>query len=212
MNNVNGPTLENDGFEVIDRSIFWPSETSMNAAKKRVLSLAQSYELKFDQPGCVRRYLDDKRFLSVVSGWLLNPIFENMMTSYFRSNELAINFIRYREPKAQAGLQSWHIDWKENHRRQRIEVFIALDDTHEANGCTQIKFSAGDSIYYAAMSAGSVLVMDSTIEHRGGLNKSGRPRRLLDIQIALYETLPNDQYVAKYPFKPPPSTHFHFVE
>ena len=121
---------------------------------------------------------------------------------------MAVNFIRYREPKHQDGLQSWHIDWQENHRRERIEVFIALDDTYEANGCTQIKFSAEESIFYAAMSAGSVLVMDSTIEHRGGLNKTGMPRRLLDIQIALQKTLLSDQYVAKYPLKDSPLNSF----
>jgi len=119
---------------------------------------------------------------------------------------LAVNFIRYREPKAQAGLQDWHIDWKENQWRERIEVFIALDDTHQDNGCTQIKSSSTGSTFHGVMSAGSILVMDSILEHRGGMNKTGKPRRVIDIQIALRKTLSNDQYVAKYPLKRPAPT------
>ena len=193
------PILETDGFQVLDRSLFCIDETSVGSHRSKVLSAADQHELESDQPGCVRRYLDSVSFLSSIMHWLANPHLEQLLTDYFRSHELAVHFIRYREPRKRQGLQDWHIDWKEGTLRERVEVFIALDDIHAGNGCTQIRSASMKHPYDAVMSAGSVLVMDSTIYHRGTLNDSGERRRIIDIQVALQNTVSTDGYVSPYP-------------
>ena len=125
------------------------------------------------------RLIEDETILAIVDAFLAK--------NYLLAAALAINVHPGETP------QPWHIDdgagglgLPRPRPPSGISTIWAFDDFTQTNGATEIvpgshrwpdgRAPKANEIYKVIMKAGSVLVFDGTITHRGGANTSNAPR------------------------------------
>lgn len=136
-----------------------------------------------DQPGALRYHLSGKTIERFLAPWLTCPILEDLGHAMFGSDQMQVNYIRYREPLYGRGLQRLHRDWDNKYSQRRLEVFIAFDPVTPANGCTEIIDLTTGNPVLITLDPGCVLLLDSSILHRGTRNRSGERRRVISFQV-----------------------------
>jgi len=150
-------------------------------------------EILYDQPGAERYNLNElanSNFVKLFEKNILNTFLRN----YFKSNFIFLRYLRFRNPLLGQGEQEFHIDWYKNHKFKRMEFFFLLDDMTTDNGCLRIKNE--NKIINIEASSGTVILINSSIEHGGSKNYSGLNRRVLSCQIAC-DLLPNETFLKK---------------
>ncbi len=192
--------LQREGYVILDVGLFFKSKKQMEIQRKRLEMLLLSRALVDDQAGAIRYHLDDLCALQTFIRWLMNPLLIKLMRGFISSEDLQINYVRYREPYYGGGLQRFHYDWHPDSPERRIEVFIAFDDIDRENGCTQIISPITGNIIDLPLTSGSVLCLNSCLSHRGTRNRSGNRRRLVSMQIAR-QTDNTSPQVSGFPLK-----------
>ena len=116
--------------------------------------------------------------------------------------EFSISAVEFREPKKNNQKQSLHMDWlpreKKSDNFEMLLFFLYLDDSNYKNGATQLVPKSHLKISYPEVygnvlkkfkseitinaKKGDVLILNANIWHRGGSNKNGKKRGLLNIE------------------------------
>ncbi len=118
--------------------------------------------------------------------------------NYFKTNTVYIRYIRFRNPVLNEGEQDFHMDWYAKCKILRLELFFIIDTMDINNGCIEL---IDDNIVKSIlMPECSVLLMDSTILHRGSRNVSGKKRRVVSCQIAS-ELMNNESFLKEINLK-----------
>ena len=133
---------------------------------------------------------------------------------------IKLSSILFREPKKNSGEQDLHIDWipRSNleEKFKSVVTFLYLNDSNKNNGATKIvpkshlKLSYPDKYINPKMpyekeiiieaKAGSILILNSLIWHRGGANLTGDKRGIIVTeyrQRALKQLLNLKKYVSR---------------
>jgi hypothetical protein len=179
-------------FQIFTAEQLFDNRYSKNEFKDNILLEIDRVKVFLDdQPGAIRFNLDN----------LINTSFAKLfekqsisifLQNYFKTNNIYVRYIRFRNPILNEGEQDFHIDWYENSKIKRLEFFFMLDEMNLKNGCIEIiKDNAIKSILTPAC---SVLLIDSTILHRGTKNTSGEQRRIVSCQLAA-ELMSNEPYL-----------------
>jgi hypothetical protein len=173
-----------DGYILLSKDIFFANQSCISSALTSIHCLYERLDDLGDQPGCRRAAMDALGRVDLLYPWIANQLSLDVIRGYFHCHRLLINFVRIREPIRDSGAQELHRDWHANEPRSHCELFIALDHINYANGAVEVHSLNGRSRMLVNMNAGDLLIMDSTVQHRGTLNSSGMRRRLLDVQIS----------------------------
>ena len=135
-------------------------------------------------------------------------------------DEIKLSSILFREPKKNSGEQDLHIDWipriNLEEKYKSVVAFLYLNDSNKNNGATKIvpkshlKLSYPDKYINPKMpyekeiiieaKAGSILILNSLIWHRGGANLTGDKRGIIVTeyrQRALKQLLNLKKYVSR---------------
>jgi len=114
-------------------------------------------------------------------------------------SEIKLSSVLFREPKKNAGEQQIHIDWipreNSNESFNSVVAFLYLNDSKEDNGATQViprthkLFSYPDKYVNPKLphkkeivieaKAGSLLIMNALLWHKGGNNLTGKKRGII---------------------------------
>ena len=135
-------------------------------------------------------------------------------------SEIKLSSILFREPKKKSGDQPLHIDWlPRTNKKQRFKVLVAflyLEDSNKSNGATRLvprshkKLSSPDKYLNPNLpckneitvnaKAGSILLINALVWHRGGNNISGKKRGIIVTEYRnrnLKQLLNLKKYVSK---------------
>jgi hypothetical protein len=175
--------LKKHGFVIIESTVFHKQAYDQSIWRNRLDALLSALEPVDDQIGSLRYHLSGPAIEQLLEPWLCCKAIESLSLAVIGCDQLQVNYIRYREPLYGRGLQKLHRDWDSGHPGGRLEMFIAFDKVTSENGCTElIDYMTGTkaSIY---LEPGSVLLINSSVLHRGTRNRSGRRRRVVSLQI-----------------------------
>ena len=171
-------------FELFNWQHFFQNKQDRNEYLRQLKEhLHKNYSVLHDQPGAIRYNLDNAVDYGYLDLFILNPVVNDFLFEYFKSNSFFIKFIRYRNPLYLAGDQELHYDWIVIDDEKRIEMFILLDDMDLNNGGLVIM--QDDTLVSINAVAGSCILMDSTTLHGGSKNINGKSRALIDIHIGV---------------------------
>ena len=130
-----------------------------------------------------------------------HPLIVNYLHEILK-DEIKLSCMYFREPVTNKGGQEIHIDWfpRQNQFDKYGEAIaiIYLDDSNQSNGSTKLVPGSHKLISYPAkyinpkikkykkeininVKSGSILIFNSNIWHRGGINKNGKRRRAIFI-------------------------------
>ena len=135
-------------------------------------------------------------------------------------SEIKLSSILFREPKKKSGDQPLHIDWiPRTNKKQSYKVLVAflyLEDSNNLNGATRLvprshkKLSYPDKYLNPNLpskneiiinaKAGSILLINALVWHRGGNNISGKKRGIIVTEYRnrnLKQLLNLKKYVSK---------------
>lgn len=184
-NYLNDPlySFEKMKFIIISQDQIFQSVSLTNAAIAALRGAINNEKPVDDQPGSVRYYLNDEFYSSLVCPWLSSNPFQNLCKHLFKERDIYIMYLRSRNPNHLEGEQSFHSDWDPDCPGERLEIFIALDDIRCDNGPIEIKTSSHVESFTINCYAGSLIVIDSTLLHRGTMNLSGASRQVVGGQV-----------------------------
>ena len=114
-------------------------------------------------------------------------------------SEIKLSSILFREPKKKSGAQPLHIDWiPRMNKKQKFKVLVAflyLEDSNKFNGATKLVPRSHKILSYpdkylnpnipykkeitVNAKAGSILLLNALVWHRGGNNISGKKRGII---------------------------------
>ena len=192
--------LDRLGFTIVADAVAADLLAGMRDALDRVLR-AQTERFgetelgQIGDSGTARALIDeDDVFLALLCLPRLDPIIEALLgpaAIVMQQNGIVIpgNALEH-------GQQSWHRDlpyqsWVAS-RPLALSALLAIDDFTEANGATLLlpgshrhaEFPSGGFIERrqqpALMAAGSIVLFDAMLYHRGGVNRSASPRRAVN--------------------------------
>jgi len=179
-------------FQIFTPEQLFENLNQKNKFKDNILLEIDRYKVFLDdQPGSIRFNLDN----------LINTCFAKLfkiqlisifLHNYFKTNNIYVRYIRFRNPILNEGEQDFHIDWYEKSKIKRLEFFFMLDEMNLNNGCIEIM---KDNVIKSILTpACSILLVDSTILHRGTKNISGEQRRIVSCQLAA-ELMSNEPFL-----------------
>jgi len=148
----------------------------------------------YDQPGTIRHYLDREDFVRLLLPWLESFPVQNFISNFFASKSFFVIYLRSRSPLKNQGQQEFHRDWFV--AKERLEVFIALDEINQENGPLEVSTSDGLS-KIIEMNPGDTCLIDAEVLHRGTKNLSGKCRRLISLHIGS-QLRENENYVSYF--------------
>lgn len=180
------------GYTLLSSSNFFGSEEAFAQVSLLISHICCDLNDLQDQPGCLRFSLDTSGRLDLLYPWIADSRINSILQAYLCCQSLMVNFVRFREPLLGYGLQKLHRDWHASSSRSRCELFISLDSVDVHNGAIELQSFDGQSQILLQMNPGDLLIMDSTLLHRGTLNTSGKRRRLIDVQLC--KAVSNRQY------------------
>ncbi len=149
-----------------------------------------------DMPGCLRYHLDTKDILEFLDIYLSSTLIVNTVSEMLSCDRYFVKFVRYRNPLKDGGLQNFHRDWDHGCKTRRLEIFIIFDDFLKENGCLEVYID--EHIIPVLLPKGSLIVMDSTLSHRGTTNQSGESRILIDVHVGS-ELMSGEEAISYYP-------------
>ena len=135
-------------------------------------------------------------------------------------SEIKLSSLLYREPKLNSGDQQIHIDWipRENDSEsyKSVVAFLYLNDSNSENGATIVVPGTHKLLSYPDKyinpkkkyiketvidaKAGSLLIMNSLVWHKGGNNLSGKKRGIIVTEYrerSLKQLLNLKKYISK---------------
>jgi len=171
------------GYTLLQASNFFGSEKDLAQASLLIGQVCCNLDDLQDQPGCLRFSLETSGRLDLLYPWLADARVHFILKTYLCCQSLMVSFVRLREPLLGYGLQKLHRDWHASNSRSRCELFISLDSVDIHDGAIELQSFDGQSQILLQMNPGDLLIMDSTLLHRGTLNTSGKRRRVIDVQL-----------------------------
>lgn len=145
-----------------------------------------------DQPGAQRRHIESSDFLDATYRFLKLTKTSQILSRYFKSDNLKINYIRARNPLRFDGKQKFHRDdivYKSS--PSLIECFFFMSDVSALSG--GIEYARNATSGHLAVSPknirrvhaknGDLLLIKSQILHRGTTRFSEKSRWILSFQI-----------------------------
>lgn len=175
--------LNSHGYLKIVASVFFHKPFNSVVWRQDLDSLLATLNPVDDQPGALRYHLSGQKVENFLGPWLTSSTLKALGQSVFGSDQMQVNYIRYREPLYGRGLQRLHRDWENKHNQRRLEVFIAFDNVTPANGCMEILDLVTGTPTSITLEPGCALVLDSSVLHRGTRNHNGQRRRVISLQI-----------------------------
>jgi hypothetical protein len=171
---------------------------STDEFKNNLLMEINNYKIILnDQPGSIRYNLDGIVNTFFINIFYIQPI-SFFLKNFFNTSLIYIRYVRFRNPILNEGEQEFHIDWDEKSRIKRLEFFFLLDEMNFDNGCIEVMND--NNVTSISTPACSVLLIDSTILHRGTKNTSGKQRRIVSCQLAA-ELMSNEPYLKEINLK-----------
>jgi len=145
-----------------------------------------------DQPGAQRRYIESPSFLDATYRFLKFTKTNHILSQYFKSQKLKINYIRARNPIRFEGKQKFHRDdsiFKS--RMSSIECFVFMSDVSALSGGVEYAQNTMNgrlsvspkNLKRQTANKGDLLLIKSQILHRGTTRFSDRCRWILSFQI-----------------------------
>lgn len=176
--------LKTHGHARIEPEVFFPLTSNPPELRAQLDIMLDALKPAEDQPGALRYHLDDlPSILGLLAPWIYNKSFLEIAKALIGSQTLQLNYIRYREPYYGKGLQQFHYDWYPDRAEKRLEVFVPFDDLSLVNGCTEAIDRVTGEVVSLTATTGSLVILDSSILHRGTRNRSGDRRRVTSFQI-----------------------------
>jgi hypothetical protein len=179
-------------FQIFTAEQLFVNHYSKNEFKGNILLEIDRYKVFLDdQPGAIRFNLDNIIDTSFAKLFEIQSI-SIFLQDYFKTNNIYVRYIRFRNPILDEGEQEFHVDWDEKSKIKRLEFFFMLDEMNLKNGCIEI---IKDNVIKSILTPEcSVLLIDSTILHRGTKNISGEQRRIISCQLAA-ELMSHEPYL-----------------
>lgn len=175
------------GWLVIPRALLFSSQDSAQTALKSLRDAIRQRPLVNDQPGCERYHLDESVFLDLLAPWLHGDPFQKLCRQVFHDEYVFVKYLRSRNPVHGQGDQSFHSDWYTDSPGERMEVFVALDDVTLENGPLEILTPDNSQPVTVTWEAGSMVVIDSVLPHRGTTNRDGSPRQVVSAHVGVHQ-------------------------
>ena len=145
-----------------------------------------------DQPGAQRRHIEHDEFLEATHRFLRQTGADKILSQYFKSKRLRVNYVRARNPLRFKGKQTFHRDdLMLKGGRSLIECFFFMSDvTALSGGIEYAKIvslgrigASPKNINRVHAKRGDLLLIKSQILHRGTTRYSKKSRWILSFQV-----------------------------